>query len=700
MTEAPDNSMTDEDIVAHLRSQADSARHFYNTELADRQENALDFYDSQPFGDEEDGRSQYIEPVVEQTVDDMAVDIMEAFVSGDRVVELEGNDEASEQAAMEATETLHYLFMRKQNGYRITLDWLQSGLVETIGFLKVACIEEKKRVKNQGIVPEDVLATLDMETVTAAQDNGDGTFTVEIASDTMIKKFLCMPVPSEEMLTSPRMKSMDDKVYKAHMGRKSLSDLIEMGFPRDVVENLPLEQGEVIGDVRENARWRDQQWQDKELKGNSREVLLFEEYDYIDIDGDGIVELVRAYRVDDVLLSVEPWPEQPFVAWCPYPRAHRLIGKGLAEKVMPDQRVESVITRQMLDGLYASNAPRRWLPEESIGETTIDDLLNVRPNAIIRGRGLTAPANLSENFDLSKSLTVLQRFSDRRQNRTGLTDLGRGMDKNAMNDTATGQAQLMAAGEKQIRYVARNFGEAMAEMFMKLMRLVRAHGEQMTIKIGKKYQPINPQAWPEEMDFSIRVGLGTNGKDKRIAYRMQVLELQAQAKAMGSDLVSDENLFNSMDGLIRDMGLGEPSDYVVDPNAPPEIDPETGEPKVKEEKPDPEMVKVQAEQQMAQAKMQAEQEAAQAKLQMDAQRHEADIAMAQQKLEVARQEGELKIMFAKQQADQKQQLERERAIFEAELAREQADREYALAMQNAQREGELANLRAGGELNK
>jgi hypothetical protein len=692
MDEPTDNSMTDEEIVAHLRSQADSARHFYNTELADRQENALDFYDSQPFGDEEDGRSQYIEPVVEQTVDDMAVDIMEAFVSGDRVVEFEANDEEAEAAAAEATEAIHYLFMRKQRGYRITLDWLQSGLVETIGVVKVACIEEKKRVKNTGIVPEEVLATLDMDSVTAAEDNGDGTFTVEIAEDTMVKRYEVMPIPSEEFIFSPRMRSLDDKAYKAHMGRKSLSDLIQMGFDRETVESLPLEQGEVIGDVRENARWRDQQWQDKELKGNSREVLLYEEYDYIDIDGDGIVELVRAYRVDDVLLSVEPWPEQPFVAWCPYPRAHRLIGKGLAEKVMPDQRVESVITRQMLDGLYASNAPRRWLPEESIGETTIDDLLNVRPNAIIRGRGLTAPANLSENFDLSESLTVLQRFSDRRQNRTGLTDLGRGMDKNAMNDTATGQAQLMAAGEKQIRYVARNFGEAMAEMFMKLMRLVRAHGEEMTIKIGKKYQPINPQAWPEEMDFSIRVGLGTNGKDKRIAYRMQVLELQAQAKAMGSDLVSDENLYNSMDGLIRDMGLGEPSDYVVDPNAPPEIDPETGEPKVKEEKPDPEMVKVQAEQ-----------AAAQAKLQMDAQRHEADIAMAQQKLEVARQEGEMKIMFAQQQAEQKQQLERERAMFEAELAREQADREFALAMQQAERSAalEAAKLpknRPGGEL--
>jgi hypothetical protein len=371
-----------------------------------------------------------------------------------------------------------------------------------------------------------------------------------------------------------------------------------------------------------------------------------------------------------------------------------MVGKGLAEKVMPDQRVESVITRQMLDGLYASNAPRRWLPEESIGDTTIDDLLNVRPNAIVRGRGLAAPANLSENFDLSKSLTVLQRFSDRRQNRTGLTDLGRGMDKNAMNDTASGQAQLMAAGEKQIRYVARNFGEAMAEMFLKLMRLVKAYGEPMTIKVGNSFRDIDPSQWPDEMDFSIRVGLGTNGKDKRIAYRLQIANLQAQAMAGETGLVEGKHLYNTGAGLIRDMGLGEPSDFFADPNAEREIDPATGQPMQKEEKPDPAMLQAQAEAQEAQER-----------LGMDKERHQAELTFQQQKLEATRQENELKIMFAKQQADQKQQLDRERAEFEASMAAQQADREYELALMAAQRSADmdamkLPNNRPGGDISK
>lgn len=671
MDDSPE--MTEDEIVKLLREQAEQARSFYNTDLADRQANALDFYDNQPFGDEEEGRSQYIEPVVEQTIDDMVVDIMEAFVSGDRVVEFEANDEASEAAAAQATETVHYLFMRRQRGYKVTLDWLQSGLVEILGVVKVCCIEEKKRSKEMQVVPTEALAFLDEESVSAAQDNGDGTYTVEITTDKMVKRYETMPLPSEEFIFSSRMKTLDDKVYKAHVTTKTLSDLIEMGFDRELVESLSTEQttanNMMLGDQRENARWRDQNWQDSDRSGTNKQVILYEEYDYLDIDGDGISELIRAFRVDDVLLSVEPWEEQPFVGFCPYPRAHRLVGKGLAEKVMPDQRVESVITRQMLDGLYATNSPRRWLPDESTGPSTIDDLLNVRPNAIIRGKGLQAPVNMSENFDLSKSLVVLERFSQRRQSRTGILELGKGMDKDALNDTASGQKQLAMAGEKQIRYVARNFGEAMAEMFLKLMRLVRSHGEPLTIKIGKKFTPIDPREWPEEMDFSIRVGLGTNGKEQRIAQRMTLAQLQAQAFEAGTGLVTPKHLYNSADGIVRDMGLGDPSDYFADPESEDYQPPEPQQ--------DPEIAKAQADQQMQAAKLQGDQQ------------------LAQQKLNMLEQEGALKIQLAREQASAQAELARDKAEFEAEMARARMQQEFELSQQRVAMEAQMATHKAG-----
>jgi hypothetical protein len=470
------------------------------------------------------------------------------------------------------------------------------------------------------------------------------------------------------------MKSIDDKVYRSHSCRKTLSDLIAMGFDRETVESLPVESDTLDTDQRSQARWRNQNWEDRARKGNNREVILHEEYDWLDIDGDGVSELIRAFRVGDVLLSWEEWEEQPFVGWCPYPRAHRMVGKGLSEKVMPDQRVESVITRQMLDGLYASNTPRRWLPQESTTETTIDDLLTVRPGGIVRGKGLQAPVNMSENFDLSKSLNVLERFSQRRQSRTGILELGKGMDKDALNDTARGQSQLMAAGEKQIRYVARNFGEAMAEMFLKLMRLVRMHGEQLTVKIGKQFTPIDPSTWPEDMDLSIKVGLGTNGKDRRIGYRMSIAGIQAEAKANGVAIVEDKHLYNTAAGLIRDMDLGDPGDFFLDPES--DIDPETGQPRMKEEKPDPEMMKAQAEAMLQAEKLKGEQ------------------ASSQAKMDLMRQEAGLKAQLARDQAQSEAELARDKADFEAQLAQQRMAMEEQLAERRMMMEERMADRRA------
>jgi hypothetical protein len=646
--EALEQGMTEEDVIKHFRAEADDAKMFYNTELADRQATALDFYDNELFGDEEDGRSQYVEPVVEQTVDDMVVDIMEAFVSGDRVVEFESNDEASEDAAEQATEAVQYLFMRKQRGYRVTLDWLQSGLVEVLGVVKVCCFEEEHKVPGEPILTDDGWEE-----------------TEQIATK---KRFEVMPIPSEEFRFSPRMKSMEDQCYKAHVTEKTLSDLIKMGFDRDLVESLPSSTEELRMDSRDNARWRDNNWIERDGKGSNRTVMLFEEYDYIDIDGDGINELVQVFRVENSLLSLQEWDEQPFVGFCPYPRAHRLVGKGLAEKVMPDQRVESIITRQMLDGLYASNSPRRWLPFESTTDDTIEDLLTVRPGAIIRGKGLTPPANMSENFDLSKSLSVLERFSQRRQSRTGILELGKGMDKDALNDTASGQQRLMQAGEKQIRYVARNFGEAMAEMFLKLMRVVRKHGEVMTIKVGKTFTPIDPSQWPEEMDFSIRVGLGTNGKESRIAHRMAIIGLQAQAKDGETGLVSDRHLYKSASGLIRDMGLGEPTDFFADPDSEDYEPPEQGA--------DPATAKAQADAQLAAQKLQGEQQATAAKMDM------------------LREEASLKIQLAREQADADANLARDKAEFEAQIARERMAQEFELSQQRMAMEEQMMSRKA------
>lgn len=568
--------MDQETLAAMLQEEERLAVSYRDTTLADEQEVAVDYYEARPFGDEEEGRSQVVLPDVAEVVDYMTVSVLRTCVSGDRVVEFEANEEEHAEGAQEATEAVSYVFMRQQDGYKVLSDWLQSGLIEKIGVVKTACIEDKKVRKERGTVDMDQLAMLMQsgEQPSALTENGDGTFTVEFRREETVKRYIDLPIPSEEFLFSGRMRDIDDMGYKAHRTRKTISELIEMGFDRDTVESLPDDRAQDL-DSRTVSRWNDEQVPSESVLPGMRQVWLLEEYVNIDLNDDGIAELVQVFRVGRTVLQVEEVEENPFAVFCPFPRAHRMVGNGLADKVMDLQRIRSVIMRQTLDGIYLTNNPRMWLPNECQDENTIDDILTVRPGGLVRGKGAGGkPEPLYEPFDVQRGMSMLELLVGERESRTGITRLNQGLDADALNKTATGTALMQAQGQQMEEYIARNFAEAMARLFLKKYRLMKAHGAPLMkahgaplkVKVEGGWKAVNPSEWSDDVDVSIRVGLGSGRKDQRLGYRAQLLALQERGLQAG--LCTPKHVWKNVSGLIRDAALGEPGDFWQDPEAP------------------------------------------------------------------------------------------------------------------------------------
>ena len=99
-----------------LEEQWTQAEDYYGSDIAEAQASAINFYNSEPFGDEVEGKSQIILPDVQDAVDHMTIQVTKPFVSGDRVIEFEARDEDDEQFVDEATEAVSQTFMRGQNG--------------------------------------------------------------------------------------------------------------------------------------------------------------------------------------------------------------------------------------------------------------------------------------------------------------------------------------------------------------------------------------------------------------------------------------------------------------------------------------------------------------------------------------------------------------------------------------------------------
>lgn len=728
-------ALSKDELVQILREQERAAVSFRDTILAGEQANALDFYEAEPFGDEEEGRSQVVVPDVAEVVDYMQISVLRTVAAAGRVVEFEPGDtdqvpdlpeepEEPEQpdpqtapeqqvalaqamtryqaekqqydqavsafqrwerqldkAADDATAAVNHIFMRRQNGYRILLDWLQSGLIEKIGIIKTACVTERKKIRQALTVSEDQLALLSQQgaDIAEATDNGDGSFDVVVQSYKEVKRYLDFPIPSEEYIFPPRTHDEDSAGYQAHRCRKTLSDLIEMGFDRAVVEALPTEDGNEFRDARQYSRWGDEEGMGEAFQRAPamREVILLEEYARLDMDGDGVAELWQIFRVKDTILDMTEVDEPPFVVWTPFPRAHRLIGNSLAEKTMDIQRVNSVLLRQALDGTYLTNNPRVALSEDSIGNDTIDDLLTVRPGGIVRHKGSVPPSPLNEPFDIQKSLGMLEYMAGLRETRTGITRLNQGLDEDTINKTATGQAALQATGQQMEEFVARNFAEAMARLFAKKLRLMAAHGSPIALKIDGSYRRVDPSTWDTDMNVAVTVGLGSGRKEQRLLYRAQLLPIQEQGLQYG--LTDPKRLFNNAAGMVRDANLGNPDDFFIDPDSSEFKAAQASKPP----QPDPEVMKVQLQAQSSQQMAQIKAEESSRQIELSQQESAAKIG-------IMHQEGQQKIALAADKAEQEQRLAASKAEFEAQLAQQTADRNYEIAVMQEQHRHELA----------
>lgn len=673
---APDGPFDMKKLAAILDAEYRVADSYRDT-LVQLETMAFQYYEAQPFGNEVEGRSQLILPDVQETVDYMAQSILRTFVSGDRTVEFEATDEADERAVEDATAAINWTFMRRQDGYRILHDGCQDGLLRKIGIFKT-CSETQEKVSRERLqVPVDALEDpLLLEQFEGAEidgdpvDNGDGTATITVKTTRIERRFTDYAIAPANFRFSPRARHEDEADYLCHVDwEKTRSDLVEMGFDPEQVYRLPCHSK--IDNSETESELLDQ-YTDDESSRALEKVELCEEYARIDIDGDGIAERVKVFRVGSEILidaetgepSIETVDEQPFAVFCPYPRAHRLVGYSLAEKVMDIQLARSYFARQMADGMAFGNTPRPLVDMRQSDQTTLEDILNPIPGSPIRTNGPSAVQPFATGVDVGKSLSVMEWLAGEKESRTGITRMNQGLDADALNKTATGTALMQAAGQQQEEYIARNLAEALSRLFLKKYRLMRAEAEPFSVKVDGQYRTVDPSQWPEEVNIVVRVGLGSGSKDKRVQARMAMAEPLAMAVQNG--FAGHEHVFKWFDGIVRDMGIGQGDDYVKDPSS---MQPEP-------EKPDPEMAKVAAEAQMQQAKLQGEQQLAAARLASEKQAQEF-------KIEAQREEMVLK-----------QQLARDEAEFEAELAIEKMNREHALAVRRMELESDLAERSA------
>lgn len=382
-------------------------------------------------------------------------------------------------------------------------------------------------------------------------------------------------IPPEEFLIQRSAKSIEDADFVAHRVLKTRSELIQMGFDRDIIDNLPTQNNVVLNDER-LARFADidESPLNDAPDESTQDIEIYECYVKCDMDGDGISELrkvIVAGSEASTILENMPCDFIPFCSLTPVPMPHRFYGRSVSELVEDVQLVKSTVMRQLLDNMYLTNNNRVAIMD---GMVNLDDLLTSRPGGVVRTKQPPSQVMLPmQNQTISQQAFPLLEYLDTvRETRTGVTRYSQGLDADSLNKTATGVNTLMSQSQMRMELIARVFAETgIKDLFRRIFELtVKYQNKERIVELNNKFVPVSPTEWKNRYNISINVGLGAGSKDQQIVMLNNILQKQLQAFQLQGNkeypMVTLKNIYNSLAKIIEEAGLKNVENYFVNPD--------------------------------------------------------------------------------------------------------------------------------------
>lgn len=694
--------LDDDGLKALLSNEIRSAATYDDTELSAKRSRAMEYYKGTMSDTPSmSGRSSVVSSDVADTIGWMLPGIIRVFTASDQMAIFEPEKPSDEQFAKQATDYCNYVFMKDNPGYRILWDSTHDSLLLGNGIVKHWWDkkEECEYSEHSGLTEEQISVILsepDVEIVSQKQGapqlvavpDGTGgvtpielpTYDIKLKRVTRNGRLRVECIEAEDFLLDRNATRIEDARFCAHRDHVSRSDLIEMGFNRELVESLPLDRFSSLQEEK-LARNEDSRTYFNQVGDDSTMLVeLYECYVKADIDGDGIAETVRAFYAGasgtGELLDWEVWEDDvPFSDIPCEPIPHRWDARSVADDVSDIQRVKTVLTRQFLDNLYWVNNPLNEAEENSVVNPEML-MLPKFGGTVWRKKGSAPITPLAVPFIGDKALLGLQHFDNVREMRTGVSRSTMALDPEALqNQTATANQNQKDSAYSQIELIARNQAElGWRRVFKQILKLIVKHQDRpRTIRLRDEWVDMDPRYWNANMDVTINIGLGTGSRDRDMAMLNTILGVQltiADKLAQGGFAAEALEMLPKVNTtaikLAESAGIRNPEQYYLD------IKPEKLE-QMKQEaanRPDP---VAQAEQAKAQTQLAIAQQDAQ--LQAQADQRKAEIESVQAQADIATQDRKNQNEAQLKQLDF--QLKREMAMIQAQLDREKFEREEA-----------------------
>ena len=594
--------MDDSELEAIIGQDLTDAVSYVDSDLSPIRAKGTEYYRGDPFGNEEDGRSQVVAMEVRDTVSAMMPSLMRIFFSSENVVEFVPEGPEDVAAAKQATDYANFVFNADNNGFMTTYAIFKDSLVRKCGIAKYWWEEkETVRIEEYSGLDDETLQILSQEqaevkivvsypdpsAVQAMQSMAQQIDPVTgqqmpmppapMLHDVQIKRVLkdgrinIMAVPPEELLLDRRARSFDDAGIIAHRKMATVEELVAMGYDEDEVrDNI------TSTDLDSNEEYLARQPLSTTFGMNDsanpmqQRVLYVEAYSRIDYDGDGIAELRKICCIGSGYKVVRNLPASyiPFVDFpCdPEPHTSPLEAMSIFDITHDIQEIKSEILRNTLDSLAQSIHPRTAVVE---GMVNMDDVLNNETGAVIRMRqpGMVQP--FSNPFVGQAAFPMLDYIDQIKEDRTGMSKAAMGLNADALqSSTKAAVAATISASQGRIELTARLMAEGMKKLFKGILFLLVTHQDKpRMIRLRNEFVQMDPRAWNSAMDVHINIGLGNGDTNERIQSLMMILAKQQEALTQlgpQNPLVTPSQYSHTLRQIVQLSGFKDASQYFND----------------------------------------------------------------------------------------------------------------------------------------
>ena len=724
--------MSDDDLARIIDGQISDALTYSQSDRAGHREKALRYFEGEvPEFPALEGRSSVVSRDVSDLHGLILPSLLRVFFSSDRIAVYEPTREEHEEYADQATDYVNHVVMKECGGYRLFRDAFADGILIGNGILKhwwdntpeyscetfAGLRDDQYRMLLQDPdfheevehkeYPDPAFALPPEAEMMIAQAGGPEALEAmgmpvpqpELLHDVTIKRLKssgrlkAAAVPDEEFLIDRAAKCLDETLrFCAHVSRVTRSDLIQEGYPRAKIDDIPSYDTDEINQARQD---RDDllSLDDNPPDKSTEYVQRYECYVLMDYDGDGIAERRRIIAAGGTgkkhILSNEKWGDDlPFSDVVPDPRPHTWRGRGIFDDAADMMRVKTMALRGILDNTYQVMHPQQQVYQGSIEPTSMGEVVNPTYGGILLAKsGVPAGSPLVlpvTHEHIAPQIAPVLDYCDKiLRRRTGISEDSMALDLDKLqNQTATAAAmasdQAHSKTEEYARNIA-NFG-GLKRFFGCCLKLITKYQDRpKTIRLRGKWVEMDPRGWDAGMDVTVNVGLGTGTRDRDLTMLMGVRNAMKEYIGVFGPFNEYCNVGHLMDvdrKMVEAAGLSNPESYFKDISQE-EIEQKRAEMAQQGPPPDPKVEEAKAKLQVEMAKMEKDHQLRVAELQMKWQA-ELDRTAAATKSELEKLGKQ--VLIEEKQAAADIEVERIKAQYQAELQQQKFEFQKQLEM--------------------